>query len=59
MKAKRKPLEILPVASLGVDTAPRLRVTRHSPPAERQKGAIVADVDTLVAALREKGFFNV
>jgi electron transfer flavoprotein beta subunit len=59
MKAKRKPLEVIPAASLGVDTAPSLRITGHLPPAERTKGSVVADVDALVATLREKGFFNV
>jgi electron transfer flavoprotein beta subunit len=58
MKAKKKPLETVVAASLGVPLAPVLQVKRHAPPAERQKGAMVADVDALVSALREKGFFN-
>jgi electron transfer flavoprotein beta subunit len=58
MKAKKKPLEVLPLASLGVAAERQLRVLKYEAPAQRQKGAMVADVDALVAALREKGFFN-
>jgi electron transfer flavoprotein beta subunit len=58
MKAKKKPLETLAAATLGVALEPVLRTLRWASPAERQKGAMVADVDGLVAALREKGFFN-
>jgi electron transfer flavoprotein beta subunit len=58
MKAKKKPLETLPLASLGVDAAPGVRTRKYEPPAQRQKGTMVKDVDGLVAALREKGFFN-
>jgi electron transfer flavoprotein beta subunit len=58
MKAKKKPLETLPAASLGVDLVGTVRPIAYAPPAERQKGVIVADVDGLLAALRDKGFFN-
>jgi electron transfer flavoprotein beta subunit len=58
MKAKKKPLEVLPLASLDVTAERQLRVLKYETPAQRQKGAMVADVDALVAALREKGFFN-
>jgi electron transfer flavoprotein beta subunit len=58
MKAKKKPLETLAAATLGVALEPVLRTLGWASPAERQKGAMVADVDGLVAALREKGFFN-
>jgi electron transfer flavoprotein beta subunit len=58
MRAKRKPLEVVPLASLGVDTAPRFRIVRHEAPAQRQKGMMVSDVAGLVAALRDKGFLN-
>ena len=55
MKAKKKPLEVLPLASLGVATAPRTKVIRFEPPAQRQKGVMVKDAAELVAALRAKG----
>jgi electron transfer flavoprotein beta subunit len=54
MKAKKKPLEILPAASLGVDIAPRLRTVKVSEPAGRKAGIRVPDVATLVAKLRDE-----
>jgi electron transfer flavoprotein beta subunit len=55
MKAKKKPLDVLPVADLKTAAAPQLRVLRTDPPAQRQKGVIVKDVPELVAALKKKG----
>src|SRR6201996_5459017 len=55
MKAKKKPLEVLPIASLGVSTAPKTRVVRFDPPPQRQKGVMVKDAAELVAALHAKG----
>ncbi len=55
MKAKKKPLEVLPLASLGVPTAPKTRVVRFDPPPQRQKGVMVKDARELVAALHAKG----
>jgi electron transfer flavoprotein beta subunit len=52
MKAKKKPLEVVPAATLGVDIAPRLRHVRHSEPAARKGGIKVADVAQLVDKLR-------
>lgn len=56
MKAKKKPLEHIPIGDLGVDLSPRVRAVRYEPPAPREKGRMVADADGLIAALREKGF---
>ncbi len=50
MKAKKKPLQELPAASLGVDLAPKVLVKRVSEPPTRKGGVLVADV----AALYEK-----
>jgi electron transfer flavoprotein beta subunit len=58
MKAKRKPLETIAASTLGLDLSPRLRTLRHDAPAQRQKGAMVGDAGSLIALLREKGFFN-
>lgn len=58
MKAKKKPLEVLALAALGVEVNPRLRILKYEPPAVRAKGSMAEDVDALVAILREKGFFN-
>lgn len=55
MKAKKKPLDTIAVADLGVVPAPAYRCTAFEPPAERQKGIIVEDVAGLVSALKEKG----
>ena len=54
MKAKKKPLEALPAASLGVDIAPRLRHGRHEEPAPRKGGVKVADVAELVGKLKNE-----
>ena len=55
MKAKKKPLEVLPLASLGVATAPKTKIVRFDPPPQRQKGVMVKDAAELVAALHAKG----
>ena len=55
MKAKKKPLEEIAAADLGVDAAPRLTVVRTTEPQERQAGVIVGDVDALVGKLKEMG----
>ncbi|WP_111735310.1 electron transfer flavoprotein subunit beta/FixA family protein [Roseovarius amoyensis] len=55
MKAKKKPLEEKTAADYGVDVTPRLEVIKTAEPETRQAGEIVADVDTLVAKLKEKG----
>lgn len=55
MKAKKKPLEEIPLEDLGVATAPALEEVHFEPPAERQKGVMVDDVAGLIAALKAKG----
>ena len=52
MKARKKPLEEIDAASLGVDLAPRLTVKAMTPPAERQGGRTVESVDELISALQ-------
>ncbi|WP_022982530.1 electron transfer flavoprotein subunit beta/FixA family protein [Ideonella sp. B508-1] len=54
MKAKKKPLETLDAATLGVDLAPRTRVLKVSEPKVRAGGVKVADVATLVAKLKNE-----
>jgi electron transfer flavoprotein beta subunit len=56
MKAKKKPLETLGIAELGVDLVPQFETTAYAAPASRQKGLMVDDVAGLVDALKEKGF---
>ena len=55
MKAKSKPLETKAPADYGVDTAPRLKVTRVTEPPVRQAGIKVGSVDELVAKLKALG----
>jgi len=55
MKAKKKPLDVIELATLGVDPAPLLKVLKLEPPPQRQKGVIVKDAAALVAALKQKG----
>src|SRR6195952_2147942 len=52
MKAKKKPLETIKPADLGVDVAPRLKTLKVTEPPKRSAGVKVADVATLVAKLR-------
>jgi len=54
MKAKKKPLEVVKPADLGVDPAPRLRTVKVSEPPSRQAGVKVADVAALVAKLKNE-----
>ena len=55
MKAKSKPLATKSPADYGVDTAPRLKTLKVSEPPVRSAGIKVADVDALVAKLKELG----
>ena len=55
MKAKSKPLAIKAPADYGVDVAPRLKTIKVSEPPMRVAGIKVADVDALVAKLKELG----
>ena len=55
MAAKKKPLDTLDLASLGVDVAPRLKVLNVAEPPVRKGGGKVADVPALVAALKTAG----
>jgi electron transfer flavoprotein beta subunit len=55
MKAKKKPLEEITAADLGVDLAPRLTVVKVSEPPGRRAGVRVANVAELVGKLKEAG----
>jgi len=54
MKAKKKPLDTLTPADLGVDPAPRVKTLKVEPPAERQAGIKVKTVDELVEKLKNE-----
>ena len=55
MKAKSKPLATKAPADYGVDTAARLKTLKVAEPPVRSAGIKVADVDALVAKLKEMG----
>jgi electron transfer flavoprotein beta subunit len=52
MKAKKKPLDIVKPADLGVDVAPRIKTLKVSEPPKRGAGVKVPDVATLVTKLK-------
>ncbi len=54
MKAKKKPLETLTPAVLGVNVTPRMKTLSVIEPPKRKGGGRVADVDELVAKLRNE-----
>jgi electron transfer flavoprotein beta subunit len=54
MKAKKKPLDTLKPADLGVDVTPRLKTLKVVEPAKRKGGVMVKDVAELVAKLKSE-----
>lgn len=55
MKAKKKPLDTISLAELGIAASPVIVETNFEPPSARQRGIMVDDVAGLVAALKDKG----
>ncbi len=58
MKAKKKPLQSLSLADLGVTPRQQLKLVRFEPPPQRQKGVKVKDAAELVDALKRKGLIR-
>src|SRR6187401_1356287 len=54
MKAKKKPLENVKPADLGVDVAPRLKTLKVVEPGKRKAGVMVKDVSELVDKLKNE-----
>jgi len=54
MKAKKKPLDTLTPADLGVDVTPRVKTLKVAPPPERKAGIKVGSVEELVDKLRNE-----
>jgi electron transfer flavoprotein beta subunit len=54
MKAKKKPLDTVSPADLGVDITPRIKLVKVAEPPARAGGVKVADVNELVAKLRNE-----
>jgi electron transfer flavoprotein beta subunit len=55
MKAKKKPLETVTLAGLGVTPTAQFKTVNVAQPAARQKGVMVKDAVELVSALKQKG----
>jgi len=55
MKAKKKPLDVTTLETLGIGPEVLLKTLKTEPPAQRQKGIMVKDVAELVGVLKNKG----
>ncbi len=55
MKAKKKPLDSIPLAELAVTRSGALTHVAYEAPAQREKGIRVDDVAGLIAAMKDKG----
>jgi electron transfer flavoprotein beta subunit len=55
MKAKKKPLDMVTLESVGISPQTQLKTVKTEPPAQRQKGVMVKDVGELVDVLKKKG----
>ncbi len=55
MKAKRKPLDVVSVAELGVEVTNDIAIGHHVPPPARSRGIMVEDTAQLVAELKNRG----
>ena len=53
-KARKKPVETIELASLGIHTAPRQKLLSVEPPPARKAGVMVANVDELIQKLRDE-----
>jgi electron transfer flavoprotein beta subunit len=54
MKAKKKEVQVIPIASLGVETTPKVRVLSYAAPKQRAGGGRVADVAELLSKLKNE-----
>jgi len=54
VKAKKKPLDELPLASLAVDAAPKVKIRKLTLPAARKAGTKVQSVEELVSKLQNE-----
>ena len=54
MKAKRKPIDILNVSEMGIDTSNRLKIIKVEEPEERKSGIILNSVEELLDKLKNE-----
>jgi electron transfer flavoprotein beta subunit len=52
MKAKKKPLDVIDVGELGIDTSPKIKTIKVIEPPTRKAGIIVSDVKELIQKLK-------
>jgi electron transfer flavoprotein beta subunit len=55
MRAKKKPLDVMPLAGLGVTVSSSFKTASLAPPATRQRGVMVKTAAELVEALKQRG----
>ncbi|GJM11030.1 MAG: electron transfer flavoprotein subunit beta [Lysobacteraceae bacterium] len=58
MKAKRKPLDVVPFADMNIEVATPITTTHYDSPPQRQRGVMVEDAAALVAMLKDKGLLS-
>jgi electron transfer flavoprotein beta subunit len=58
MKAKKKPLDVIDIGTLGIAAAAQLKVLKTEAPAQRSRGVMVKDAKELVAELRKRGLVS-
>ena len=54
MKAKQKPMALIPIADLGVDLSPHIKILKTQEPVKRQGGGKVSNVDELLSKLHNE-----
>ena len=54
MKAKKKPVEVIKLADMGIDAEPRLTIEKVEAPSERAGGVILESVDELIDKLKNE-----
>lgn len=54
MKAKRKPLAVIELSEMGIDSSPKVVITAVEAPAQRKAGIKVASVEELVSKLKNE-----
>jgi electron transfer flavoprotein beta subunit len=54
LAAKKKRVDEIKLEDLGIDVTPRIVIKEVNPPAEREGGVLVADVDELIDKLRNE-----
>ena len=54
MKAKKKPVETINLADMGIDFAPRLKIEKVEGPQERKEGVKLKTVDELIEKLKNE-----